>query len=407
MPEDQQMDNRRGCLHKDDWEVKSYTSTTADVDNVDSLLCAAIIRLSNWAHEFFKSSSMADHVSFPHANIHTLHYHYHLYHHSAETTYKQAYPPHIQSAPSSSIGGAIGAEMTKVDVIGLVVSNIKGTESTPTRLLLWDGTGNGYFPAIPGAARHIATIDRALQSAADSAEVWHQFVERSTRLKAAAESSDVATEASTSTVSDVPWDRELHLGGYLVLESHDLPDQMTHNQFLTHFQPGRWIRLRNLTVVNARSDFGAPVGEVRVDAHVSFLSPYFRDVRTIMGDYFVRIHQHITIMEHQQKLKEERKRQQRLAEAARQVAVTNGAPSDASSRRTEHNAVALAWILAFPVHAETNIAIEFFCGGKLTGWFPTDPAQYVVHTPRMHPRFVVASFLPQCRLFFFVPLLAL
>jgi hypothetical protein len=376
-----QEDRRRGLLRPEDWELLNYTIKTGALSDVDSLLSAAIIHLSNWAYDFFKSQSMADVSTFPHYNIHSMLHHYNIFH-NKDDTYRQVFPPNIQSLPAPTLAGVIGPELSKLDVVGLVVSNTKGTENTPTRILLWDGTGNGFYPSIPGAARHVAAIERALQSVADAAEIWRQFVQRGIALNPqsatpALQSPTASTTAST-TSSQQPWNRDLFLGSFFVIESYDLPGQSLHREFLTNFQPGKWIRLRNISVSNRRTDFDVPVGEVRADAHVSFLQPFFRDVRTLIGDYFVRIHQHLSIREHQKRKEQE----QRLAEQTRpQVAASTTsttAPALPPVQRQRHISqkghpqTFLSWILALPAPPVDKLVVEFFVAGEIVSWFPTD-----------------------------------
>lgn len=356
-------------LRKEDWDFKSYTNIRATVKDVDSDLSAAVIRLSNWAHEFFRSHTMSDAATFPHSNLHTLLHHHNIFQRKTDA-YSLMFPPNFQSIPAPMIGGTAGADLAKVDVVGLVVSNIKGTDNSPTRILLWDGTGNGYYPTIPGAARHISIIDRALlQSAPDATEVWKSFEQRSKSLST---SSTTASEIQAS----IPWDKEMFLGNFLVVESRDMPQQNIQQEFLTNFQPGRWIRLRNITVDNTRTDFGVPVAEVRTDAHVSFLQPYFRDVRTLVGNYFSRVNQHLTILikqEEDRRKLEEHHQQQQIQRATQQRAQQQ----QLIQHRSEHGhaPIALAWILAFPVQPVDKIAIEFFCSGKLLSWFPNDTSK--------------------------------
>lgn len=374
----EETDNRRGLLQNEDWELLNYTIKPATLTDVDSNLSIAVIHLSNWAFDFFKSHSMANISSFPHCNIHSMLYHYSIFH-NKQDAYRQVFPPNIQSRPAPTLNGAIGPELSKIDVIGLVVSNTKGTEATPTRILLWDGTGNGYYPCIPGAARHVATIDRAMQSAADAAEIWHQFVQRGKLLNPQSDTSALQSPnafASASASSQQPWDKDLFLGSFFVIESHDPPGQSLHREFLTNFQPGKWIRLRSITVSNKRTDFDVPVGEVRADSHVSFLQSFFRDVCTVIGDYFVRIHQHLSIQEYQ-KIQEQ---QQQLAELDRQPVAANTAATSASVpppvqghiSHKGHPQTSLAWILALPAPPADKLVVEFFVAGAIVSWFPTD-----------------------------------
>lgn len=304
------------ALHDEDWSIHCYTNDQVTLRDVDSKLSAVVIRLSNWAHVFFQEQSLAD-QHFPHTNFLSIYHHFHLF--QQKVDYNQIQPQHAGVQPAMSIGGHCGAETLKADIIGLVISAVPGASGRPSRIILWDGTGHGYVPDVDNNT-HLGEIHSALNETLGD-ETWDNLVRRmqvTTSIQSPASASP--TTMNQRDASPVP---ECFQGTLLIIESKDFGEQSVLSDFLARFTPGKWIRIRSLTIVNTRTEFQRPVGEVRVDAHISVLQPYFRDVQNLVHVYAQRLEQFVQPFEVAFQQQEE----QRALQRQQAIAASNAASS--------------------------------------------------------------------------------
>lgn len=271
----------------DEWEIYDLVSHTPPKPFTSLSFSRFCLNLYIWGQHLFRNETLSD------SKIHHTTLHHMLYQLNMSKNimnYAQLLPP------GNSISGEDTAVMInpKHDMICFILNiilppeNITNTTNNPQpiRLVVWDGTSSGSSFINETNLAYFQEIIQALYIA----HAW-------------SESPDLPNFSLTieDILHNLPKPHNL-LGVPLILES----SQGIANNLLMKLKPGTWIKLRNVQIQNttpeedqsimseASLSFGVKYLNklyIAQDTHVVELAPYFKDIKTLIMNYWERLKQ--------------------------------------------------------------------------------------------------------------------